>query len=193
MHWTILTLALIIYYSFHSVLAATLVKQWVMLHLIPQKYYRLLYNVIAIGLLWPLYWVYQHTEQHQIMSKWSPIGMLLLGLGIVLVVLSLRQYNLLRFAGLDNMVGKASSDSSHLVTTGLHAWVRHPLYLGIWQLVWGAFFCSPTLALLLVAIITSIYIFIGAQLEERKLVKEFGEEYRDYQERVPILFPGGWK
>jgi methanethiol S-methyltransferase len=33
------------------------------------------------------------------------------------------------------------------------------------------------------------YLFIGAYFEERKLVREFGEAYRGYQQRTPMFFP----
>jgi protein-S-isoprenylcysteine O-methyltransferase Ste14 len=35
----------------------------------------------------------------------------------------------------------------------------------------------------------TIYIIIGAYFEERKLKREFGREYEDYQARTPMLIP----
>jgi protein-S-isoprenylcysteine O-methyltransferase Ste14 len=40
--------------------------------------------------------------------------------------------------------------------------------------------------------IISGYFVVGAILEERKLVKHFGDAYRTYQQRVPMLFPVKW-
>jgi protein-S-isoprenylcysteine O-methyltransferase Ste14 len=37
--------------------------------------------------------------------------------------------------------------------------------------------------------VISIYFIIGSILEERKLVSEFGERYREYQQTVSMLIP----
>ncbi|MEM6397138.1 MAG: hypothetical protein AAF741_12385 [Bacteroidota bacterium] len=47
-------------------------------------------------------------------------------------------------------------------------------------------------AVLHMASVTTAYIPIGIHLEERKLVIEFGEAYRKYQQEVKRLIPGVW-
>ena len=42
---------------------------------------------------------------------------------------------------------------------------------------------------ILINMVISVYFMIGAVLEERKLVLEFGEKYREYQRTVSMLFP----
>jgi protein-S-isoprenylcysteine O-methyltransferase Ste14 len=53
------------------------------------------------------------------------------------------------------------------------------------------------MAVLVTNAVLSAYLIIGTLLEEKRLVAEFGEEYRDYQEQVPMFLPGGrsgkWK
>ena len=72
-------------------------------------------------------------------------------------------------------------------TPVLYRHVRHPLYLG-WLL---AFWSTPvmTMAHLFFAIMTTAYILVAIKLEEKDLVNAYGDEYRRYQKRVPMILP----
>jgi protein-S-isoprenylcysteine O-methyltransferase Ste14 len=73
--------------------------------------------------------------------------------------------------------------SEHL----LYKLVRHPMMLGM--LI--GFWVTPymTLGHLVLAFGFSIYILIGIYFEERTLLKQLGEDYRDYRDRTPKLLP----
>lgn len=70
---------------------------------------------------------------------------------------------------------------------GMHKWVRHPIYVG-WLII---FWATPTMTVahLVFAIMTTAYIVIAIQFEEKDLVDEFGDDYRDYQKDVGMLLP----
>jgi protein-S-isoprenylcysteine O-methyltransferase Ste14 len=74
-------------------------------------------------------------------------------------------------------------------TPSLYKVVRHPLYIGWLTIFWAA--TTMTVAHLVFAVMTTAYILIAIQLEERDLAEAF-DEYADYRRRTPMLIPRLW-
>ena len=83
-----------------------------------------------------------------------------------------------------------ASKEKRLAKDGLYGVVRHPQYTGILLALFGEGVVHwPTLlTVLMYPLIVWAYVLL-ARREERKAIEEFGEEYREYQRRVPMFLP----
>jgi protein-S-isoprenylcysteine O-methyltransferase Ste14 len=117
---------------------------------------------------------------------WIP-ALALFSVGFWLYSRSARNFSAQQLGGLPEVV--AQHRQQHLVTTGIRAHVRHPVYLGHlcemfgWSLGTGLAVCY---GLTIFAAITGA---IMIRMEDRELEKRFGAEYIAYHERVPAVLP----
>jgi protein-S-isoprenylcysteine O-methyltransferase Ste14 len=74
-----------------------------------------------------------------------------------------------------------------MVVRGPYRWVRHPLYLTTLLMIWS--YPDLTADRLLFSVLFTAWIIVGTVLEERDLVADYGEVYRNYQRAVPMLVP----
>jgi protein-S-isoprenylcysteine O-methyltransferase Ste14 len=189
------TLAVIAYYALHSLLAADGVKAK-LYGLVPPRYYRLGYNLLATVLLAGLIYWYFSMEKTPL---WSPNrvlpfpGALMAFAGISWVVRAMKRYNLDEFMGLEQLRTGQKPMHNKLIIRGLNGRVRHPLYFGTLLIVVGTLLIFPNDAMFSFTLISTIYLVLGSRLEEEKLVAQFGEAYRKYQREVPMLLPFRWK
>jgi len=188
----LIILACALYGFLHSLLAARWLKAWVRYRWGDGffRWYRLIYNLIVSLTFFPilalLAWLPDRTLYVIPFPWWLVTGFIQL-LAVGGMFLALVQSGLMSFLGLDAFFGNHSSANEKLVVSGLYAWVRHPIYTAGLVFLW----LTPILThnLLALNIGLTLYLLIGAWLEERKMVAEFGEAYRQYQQRVPMLVP----
>jgi len=108
--------------------------------------------------------------------------------GVAVIVVSLTQYDLGRFSGVSQL-----SDDRHieaeiepLHVTGMHRYIRHPLYLGAYLYLIGGAVSEFALQ---TTIWGCVYLMAGTWFEERSLVSRYGLAYVEYKEKVPAVFP----
>ncbi|MCP5166998.1 MAG: isoprenylcysteine carboxylmethyltransferase family protein [Pseudomonadales bacterium] len=110
-------------------------------------------------------------------------------LGWTITLLATFMLNHFHLFGLQQSFRPEEPDAGSKVfkTPLFYSLVRHPIQTGVVI----AMLATPDLtagrALLAVGMIA--YVVIGLYFEERDLVAEFGDTYRDYRKRVPALFP----
>jgi len=111
----------------------------------------------------------------------------------ILAIAATRHYSLLQFLGIQQILqgkaGKAMTGSGKFDSAGVLGVVRHPWYLAVFILLWAR---DLSLTEIMINMILSAYLVIGTFLEERKLVLEFGENYKLYQQRVSMFIPLQW-
>jgi protein-S-isoprenylcysteine O-methyltransferase Ste14 len=74
---------------------------------------------------------------------------------------------------------------------GLYRWIRHPQYLALAATGLGLAILWPRfLTIVLWAVMVEFY-YLLARDEERRMVNQFGEQYREYMTRTGMFFPRG--
>lgn len=153
------------------------------------KSYRLLYNVFAVISILPvLYLMIALPDEtlYQVPSPWSYLLRVGQVISVMLLLVAVLQTDVLSFVGLRQLIEEEKRGD--LVINGLYRFVRHPLYTFSLGILWLA--PSMSVNSFIVYLALTIYILIGIIFEERKLLREFGQEYAAYKSITPMLLPG---
>lgn len=179
----------------HSGLIASPVTAWLQRRFGSAfRCYRLVYNLIALATFIALV-RYARVADSPVLFPWEGgwlgLRVALIGTAAALFLAGARLYSTRRFLGLEQLrTGShpvSLAETGGLQTKGIHRVTRHPWYLAALLLIWTV--DDVTAANLVGKMILSLYLFVGARLEERKLVAEYGDEYRRYRQQVSMLVP----
>ena len=142
-----------------------------------------LFNLDVAGSFWDgNLWIYL-TGRPEAMLVSMILGYTIAFFGITLLIAGWRE------------VYRANKEG-RLATGGPYALVRHPQYTGIFMVLFGEGVVHwPTVFSLAAFPIVVIAYALLARKEERQMIKKFGDEYREYQRRVPMFLPhwGDWR
>lgn len=173
----------------HSWLTRPGAKAW--LDPILGRGYRLAYNVFALVHVSAVFVLGEYVLADGASfaipeaGRWAMSGVQVIGAGFSLAALS--RYDLGLFSGLAQLrTAGDEPDREALRIDGIHRLVRHPLYSGLFLILWGRATGEAALA---TAIWGSLYVLIGTWHEERGLIRAYGESYRRYRRKVPAFVP----
>lgn len=193
-----LIILLSIYGFIHSVLASEKVK------LFFKKtfgkliaFYRLLYNAFSVIGLYIIWDISPHPSL-QIYKLPKPYDYLVLIpqiLSIAGLIWCFKYISFKEFLGLNqidrylkNEYTDAELDENYtLRIEGPYKYSRHPIYF--FSIVFLLFRPEMNLFYLTMCVSFTAYFYIGSYYEEKKLVRLFGDEYRNYQKKIPRIFP----
>ena len=150
-----------------------------------------------MGLYWIVLWVlawmvsapWRHVRLYQAHWTWL-LTALLWAVSIFLYAAGGLSLTLRRIIGRPEL--NSGDAGNQLVSTGIHGHVRHPIYLGHFLAMLGWSVGTGSLACWA---LTAFAVATGAvmiSMEERELEQRFGQQYREYKQRVPKLVPR-WK
>ena len=159
---------------------------------IPEEYYSAFYAIVSGIVLLTVIVFWQGSDRtfaafHGI-SHWIFRSMFLVSLvGFVWGTRALKFFDPFGIRQIINFLRGRKPGQVPFTVRGPYRWVRHPLYFFTLLMIWSC----PDLMMdrLLFNVMWTIWIFVGALLEEQDLIADFGVSYIEYQRRVPMLIP----
>jgi protein-S-isoprenylcysteine O-methyltransferase Ste14 len=79
--------------------------------------------------------------------------------------------------------------TTDLIASGIFKYIRHQLYSSLIFLTWGIFFKNTTIALLIVALFSTLFLYLTAIFEEKECINYFGVKYKEYMRRSKRFIP----
>jgi protein-S-isoprenylcysteine O-methyltransferase Ste14 len=194
MSWSfwIILFAILVYGLVHSLLASlqakALAREW--FGPAANRWFRLLYNFVAVLTLLPILIlpvILDDKPFYSIPLPWNIFTGMLQVAAVTFLAIGVYQTGLMSFLGIQQLFRPANEAPPKLVVNGLYRYVRHPLYTAGLAFIW----LTPVMTLNLLAMNLgfTFYILVGALYEERKLLKEYGKIYAQYQQGTPMLIP----
>ncbi|PWE17812.1 hypothetical protein DDZ18_09185 [Marinicauda salina] len=175
----------------HSVMARPGFKRW-WTRIVPPSMERSTYVLLSSLVLALLFWLWRPMPgvvwQVEGVAAMALTALFFLGWGVVLInSYAIDHFELFGLRQVFDFFRGRSFEPPGFKENLLYKLVRHPLMLGFII----AFWATPVMSVghLLFAVVTTAYILVALQFEERDLIGYLGGRYRDYQQRVPMLIP----
>jgi protein-S-isoprenylcysteine O-methyltransferase Ste14 len=180
----------------HSVMARQGFKN-VWTKIVPKPIERSTFVLFASAALLLLFWKWEPIGGVIWELRSPPVRMLLQGVslaGWMIVLISTFLIDHFDLFGLRqvflHLAGRPYTPPK-FTARGWYGYVRHPIYLGFIVAFWAT--PTMTIAHLVFAVATTLYILVAIQLEERDMVRFHGARYEAYREQVSMLLPGPLK
>lgn len=132
-------------------------------------------------IIMPLVFVYSIFLPLKLGTVWLYAGLLIFALSVLMYIVTI--------------INIAGTPADKLVTKGVYRITRHPVYFGGFLLYLGTGIACASWVVLLCALLWITFLSIVVPTEERFLVEQYGDVYREYMKRTPrwVGIPGSVK
>ena len=156
------------------------------------RFYRIIYTFLSFITFAPalIVWFKYSSETpvlYTLPGEIQPFILLIRVAGVGLFVYASFQTDLREFVGIKQVQGQVRENRPVLITNGAYGVVRHPLYTGGIMVLFGKM--GMTLLDMTAISLISVYLIIGAYIEEKRLLSVFGDEYKQYMAEVSMFIP----
>lgn len=185
------TLLSFMFFFQHSIMIRESIRSKI-IKIIPNESFYAFYSIISgttlilVIVLWQKssYVILSITEPHSYMLRFLQLASIM---GLIWGVKSLRKFDPFGRIQIYRYINNRQEQKMNFVSRGPYKIIRHPFYFFILIMIWS----HPTLSIdrLLFVFLWTIWMVVGTILEERDLVNQIGDEYREYKKKVPMLIP----
>ncbi|MAT57439.1 MAG: hypothetical protein CMF23_05655 [Ignavibacteriae bacterium] len=182
----------------HTILASNKLKEN-LVNVIGDKiaFYRLFYNISSLIILVALYEIAPKPNLI-IYDLQYPLDIIVFSLQVISIIgffWASKGIGIMEFLGINQIFRYFDKsyntndldEKSFLKLNGAYKYSRHPIYL--FSILFLGFRPTMDLFYLVMFISITLYFYIGSFYEEKKLVEKYGVEYKEYQKKVPRIFP----
>ncbi len=177
----------------HTLMARKSFKEW-WTRFVPKPVERSTYVLFSSIALIVIFWLWQplpatiwqvETAWASLLLKWGFwLGWLILFLSTWMI----DHFNLFGVKQVWNYMRENEQNPPKFMEPGFYKYVRHPLMLGFLIAFWSI--PHMTAGHLVFSSGMTFYIFVGVHFEEKAMIRRFGEDYKEYRQRVPKFLPG---
>lgn len=180
----------------HSVMARPKFKQWLAKHMdssIERATYCLSTSIVllTICLFWqPLngqVWSVETNWIAYLLQSFAAFGWLIM----VLATFNIDHFELFGLRQVYCLVRNKPMPTMTFKVGGVYKWVRHPIQSGLLIGIWSV--PQSSMGHFTLACGFTMYVFVGLYFEEKDLIKEFGQTYRNYMKNVGGVIPKFFK
>jgi protein-S-isoprenylcysteine O-methyltransferase Ste14 len=182
----------LLFFLQHSILVRKSVRSRLS-KIIPEIYYGAFYSITS-GLALIIMIIFWQPAPYTIIAASSDVSYWALRVIFILCIAgfywgirSLDSFDPLGISTIKRHIYMKKQKQMPMTVRGAYRWMRHPLYFFLILMIWSYPYLTPDRFLF--NILWTIWMITGTVMEERDLVSSFGDQYRKYREKVPMIIP----